>query len=83
MAGSCVQLLPLCSTPKLATRDGLTGANAYLNLVGLGIWFASGQTLTFPNSSAVQDKSRTYAGLIKPDTYSKGFSCNVPGACPA
>lgn len=83
MAGTCVQLLPLCSTPRLATRDGLTGANAYLNLVGLGIWFASGQTLTFRNDRQVQDRERTYVGTVKPDTYSKGFACNVPGTCPA
>lgn len=80
---SCIQLLPLCSKPVLATRTGLTGANAYLNAIGLGLWFASGQTLTFPNSSAVQDKSRTYAGTVKPDTFSKGFSCSVPAVCPA
>lgn len=80
---SCVTLLPLCSTPKLATREGMTGATAYKNVVGIGMWFASGQTLTFPNSTHVQDKSRTYVGTVKPDTFSKGFSWNVPGACPA
>jgi len=83
MAGTCVQLLPLCSTPVLATREGQTGANAYGNYIGIGLWFASGQTMTFPNSTAVQDKSRTYVGTAKPNTFSKGFSCNVPAACPA
>jgi len=79
----CVQLLPLCSTPKVVTREGLTGAYAYMNLIGIGLWFANGQTMTFPNSTAVQDKSRTYLGTVKPDTFSKGFSCSVPAACPA
>lgn len=80
---SCVQLLPLCSVPKVATRVGATGATAYLNAVGLGIWFASGQTFFNPSSQGVQDKSRTYLGTVKPDTFSKGFACNVPGTCPA
>ena len=80
---SCVELLPLCSTPKVATREGATGANAYMNLIGVGLWFASGQTITSPNSSGVQDKSRTYQGTVKPNTFSKGFACNTPGSCPA
>lgn len=80
---SCVQLLPLCSTPKIATREGLTGATAYMNLIGVGIWFASGAQLTFPQSEIAQDTSKTYVGTAKPDTFSKGFSCSVPSACPA
>lgn len=83
MSSACITLLPLCSVPRVATREGATGANAYMNLIGVGLWFASGQTLSFPNSTMVQDKSRTYQGLVKPDTFSKGFSCNVPAACPA
>jgi len=80
---SCVQLLPLCSTPVLATREGQTGANAYGNYIGIGLWFASGQTLAFPSAQGVQDKSRTYVGTVKPNTFTKGFSCYVPGTCPA
>lgn len=80
---SCVQLLPLCSIPKLATRDGLTGANAYKNIIGVGLWFASGQTLSFPNSTGVQDKSRTYVGTVKPDTFTKGFAGVASAACPS
>lgn len=80
----CVQLLPLCSIPKVATREGATGAYAYGNWVGFSqLWFASGQSLAFPNSTAAQDNSRTYQGTVKPNTFSKGFSCSVPGACPA
>jgi hypothetical protein len=87
---SCVQLLPLCSTPKVATRESMTGATAYMNLIGgnpdgagNGYWFASGQRFFNPGSQAVQDASRTYQGTVKPDTYTKGFSCLVPAACPA
>ncbi len=80
---ACVELLPLCSTPKVATREGLTGATAYMNLIGVGIWYASGAQLTFPSSQAPQDQSRTYQGTIKPNTFTKGFPCNVPAACPS
>jgi len=79
---ACVTLLPLCSTPKVATREGATGANAYMNLIGVGLWFASGQTLSFPAAEIPQDQSRTYQGTVKPNTFSKGFACNVPAACP-
>lgn len=81
-SSTCPTLLPLCSVPKLATREGMTGANAYMNIIGVGLWFASGQTATFPSAQATQDKSRTYVGTVKPDTYSKGFACQVPAACP-
>lgn len=83
MAAGCVELLPLCSIPKVATRTGLTGANAYLNALGLGIWFASGQTFSNPSSQGLQDRSRTYQGLVKPDTFRKGFDYGVQAACPA
>lgn len=80
---SCIKLLPLCSTPVMATREGHTGATAYLNTVGLGIWYASGQRYAFPNSQAPQDRSRTYVGTHKPDTFSKGFAGQSYAACPA
>ena len=80
---ACVQLLPLCSIPRVATREGMTGATAYGNFVGIGLWFASGQTLSFPNSTAVQDKSKTYVGTVKPNTFSKGFAGIANAACPA
>lgn len=80
---SCVQLLPLCSIPKVATREGMTGATAYGNFVGIGLWFASGQTLEFPNSTAVQDKSKIYTGTVKPDTFTKGFAGLSSAACPS
>ncbi len=79
---SCVKLLPLCSIPKVATREGMTGATAYGNFVGLGPWYASGQTMAFPRASAVQDKSKTYVGTVKPDTFNKGFYGIEQAACP-
>lgn len=82
-SGTCVTLLPLCSNPKVATREGQTGASAYMNIIGVGIWYASGQQVNTAVASGPQDLSRTYVGTVKPDTYSKGFSCNVPAACPA
>jgi hypothetical protein len=81
--GSCVQLLPLCSTPKVATREGMTGANAYMNIVGVGLWFASGQSLSFPNSTRVQQKGMNEQGLVKANTFTKGFACSTPASCPA
>jgi hypothetical protein len=78
---SCATLLPLCSVPKLATRDGMTGASSYVNLIGIGFWSPSGSTLSFPDASIPQDNSRTYAGTAKPNTFSKGYSANVPGTC--
>ena len=80
---ACVELLPLCSTPRVATREGHTGATAYMNLIGVGIWFASGAQLAFPSAQGAQDQSRTYQGTVKPNTFSKGFACNVPAACPS
>lgn len=78
---ACVELLPLCANPRIASREGDTGPYAYSNSVGLGIYFFSGQTFSNPSSSAIQDASRTSVGTLKPDTYSKGFACSVPSAC--
>lgn len=71
-------LLPLCSVPKIAIRDGLTGADARLLLpfYEFGYWFASGQQYTFPTGTAAQDASMTMLGTSKPDTFTKG-----PGIC--
>ena len=80
---ACVQLLPLCSTPVPATREGMTGANAYGNWIGVGIWFASGQTFSDPHAQGVQDKSRIYTGTVKPNTFTKGFVGSGYAACPA
>lgn len=82
MAG-CVQLLSTCAIPRVSTRDGDTGADVWMNLIGIGFWSPSGATISFPRSTIAQDTSRTYQGSVKPDTFSKGFPCNVPAACPA
>lgn len=76
-----IQFLPLCTIPVPATREGHAGANAYFNGPGdLGFWFASGQTVTGLRDRGPQDKSRTVIGTYKADTFSKGFSCNVPAS---
>jgi len=80
---ACVQLLPLCSPPKQALREGQAGANAYINLIGVGPWYASGQTVTAPSASKAQDSSRTYNGTVKPDTFSKGFAGYSTASCPS
>lgn len=72
---SSVTLLPLCSIPKLADRDGSTGQYARLLLpfydLGTGYWFASGQQFTFPGSTAAQNKQITITGSRQADTYVK------------
>jgi hypothetical protein len=69
-------LLPLCSSQKIATRDGQTGALARLLLPFFGYWYASGQQFAFPNSTIAQDRSRTLNGTSKPSTFVK-----TPGVC--
>lgn len=65
-------LLPLCSIPKIATRDGGTGPLARLFLPFLGAyWFASGQQYSFPSSTIPQNLSPTSMGLTGPDTFVK------------
>jgi hypothetical protein len=70
---SSVQLLPLCSTPKLAIRDGLTGATARLLLpfYTYGYWFASGQQYTFPKSEVAQASGLVSRGTNQADTFVK------------
>lgn len=80
---ACVQYLPLCSPPKIALREGQAGAYAYLNVIGIGPWYASGQTVTAPSASKSQDLSRTYTGTVKPNTFSKGFAGYGSASCPA
>ncbi len=70
-----VSLLPLCSIPKLATRDGMSGQYARLLLpfydLSSGYWFASGQQFTFPGTEVAQDRSITLGGVRQADTYVK------------
>lgn len=79
----CVKLLSLCAVPKLATREGHTGAYAYMNSIGTGPWYASGQRVVpTATSQKAQDLTRTVNGVTKPDTFQKGFPCSTSAACP-
>lgn len=71
------QLIPLCSTPKQATRDGLAGGNAsfILPYAPFGRWWASGKQFTFANSTVPQSKALTLGGRTQVDTYQKDC-CN-------
>lgn len=75
-----VELLPLCSIPKIAIRDGFTGAFARLWLpfynLGSGEWFASGQQYTFPTGTAPQQ-----AGLTEQTTNQKNPFVKAAGVC--
>jgi hypothetical protein len=67
-------LLPLCSIPKLADRDGHTGMFAKLALLGApyGYWFASGAQYNFQGSVRQTPGEYALVGTKKPNTYSKG-----------
>lgn len=71
-------LLPLCSVPKLAMRDGWVGATARILLpfYSYGYWFASGQQYEWPSANVIQDPSMTMTGTTKPDNFIK-----APGIC--
>lgn len=77
-----ISLLPLCSTPKIADRDGGTGPLARLLLPFYHVstlytyWFASGQQYTFPSGTAPQNRSMSLQGTTKPNTFVK-----TPGVC--
>lgn len=73
-----VALLPLCSTPKLAIRDGLTGATARLLLpwYTYDYWFASGQQYTFPSSEIAQA-----SGLVSRGTNQQNPFVKAAGVC--
>lgn len=66
-------LLPLCSTGKMADRDGGVGAYARLLLpfYRYGYWFASGQQYTFPSSELPQNLSPTIGGIKQSNPYVK------------
>lgn len=64
-------LLSLCSIPKVATRDGQTGANAHFLLPFYGYWFANGAQYSWPASQVPQDTSLTFSGTNMLDTFQK------------
>lgn len=79
------QLMPLCSIPKLAVRDGYGGANARIFLPfytpSNNYWFASGQQYTFPGSTIAQVPGmQALVGEVKPDTYQKSAAVCMKGA---
>lgn len=78
---NCVRYLPLCNPGKIALREGQVGAYAYMNAIGIGPWYASGQLFSFPSASAAQDVSRTATGTDKPNTFSKGFAGQGKASC--
>lgn len=71
-------LLPLCSIPKVATRDGWTGslARLFLPFYQYGYWFASGQQYAWPSATVQQNQSLTMTGTAKPNNFIK-----APGIC--
>ncbi len=75
-----VALYPLCSSQKIAMRDGYTGASASINLMnyveGQGRWFASGQQYTYPGSRIPQQQ-----GLTEQTTNQKNPFVKSPGFC--
>lgn len=75
-----VQLYPLCSLQKIASRDGWTGANAHIPLMyyteGQGQYFFSGKQYTFPGSVLPQQQ-----GLTNPATNQKNPFVKAPGVC--
>lgn len=71
--------LPLCSIPKIVNRDGFGGENGKLYIPFCGFVFASGATFAPVGATVPQDPSRTIGGIVKPDTFSKGFTTNCGG----
>lgn len=69
-------LVSLCQVPKVAMKDGNTGAFAKLLLPFYGYWFASGATYSWPSASKTQDQSITITGLNMADNYQKDC-CNT------
>lgn len=78
-----VSLYPLCSTQKIAVRDGYTGATASIPLFnyseGQGRWFASGQQYTFPGSRIAQQQGLTEQSTNQKNSFFKsaGFCANA------
>lgn len=67
------QLLSLCATGKLVSRDGYTGvfAKVLLPFYQYGYYFFNGQQYTFPSGTLAQNTRPTLAGTTRPDTFKK------------
>jgi hypothetical protein len=74
-------LLPLCSIPKLASRDAWAGNTAKLFLYGSpDIFFFNGATYTFPNATLKQVPGPfALVGTRKPNNYVKDCCSGNPG----
>lgn len=57
-------------------RDGYGGENAKIYLPFAGFVFASGAQFTPARQTVPQYKKRTIGGISKPNTFTKGFTCN-------
>lgn len=64
-------VVPLCSLPRLVSRDGQAGPNAKIRIPFVGYHFFSGETFTPGGGQIPQDKSRIISGITKPDNFSK------------
>lgn len=64
-------LLPLCSIPPVADRDGDAGATAKFYLPFYGYWNVSGEVYSFPNNYVPQDKTMRLGGSSQPNTFQK------------
>lgn len=67
----CKPLLPLCSIPPVADRDGDSGAGAKFYLPFYGYWTVSGEVLTWPSQEVAQDKTMRLGGVSSPDSFQK------------
>ncbi len=75
-----MQLVPLCSIPHVAIRNGQAGRNAHLVIPGYGFWFADGKQYNFLNSQVAQEKSQAIGGTYKNIPFKKSaLVCIVPG----
>lgn len=70
-------LIPMCSTPKQASRDGLAGPNAsiFLPYYGYVRYFFNGKQYSAPNTLVAQDNKMTLTGLTQVPNYKKDC-CN-------
>lgn len=72
-------LLPIASIPTVANRDGGT-ARAAQWLPGYGYWSANGAVYSWPEMTALQDKTMRIGGVSLPATFQKDCcSCAAGG----
>lgn len=64
-------MLPSCSIPAMASRDGVVGPSAKLYLPFHGYWCADGSVLSWSSAEEPQDKTMRSGGVSMPNTYQK------------